>query len=381
MLRKDAPAVGSNRTWRTIGSIAVVGMLAATTACSGTDASAGEDEKLVIGTVMPALDNEFWQAYADFMEKTADDLGVELVTINANNSGDKLAAGVDNLLAKGVDGIVIVPFFGTGPRSLAAADTEGVPIIAVDALPEDILPGEFENYVGFVGPDDPSAGYAMAEALAATIEPDSDGKKKIVAIQGPQGTSVAINRFAGLEKYLSENDDLELLGSAVGNFSSVDSQNAMDDLLQRHPDAKGVWSVAGGPTTGVLSSLEMAGIEAGKDFQVATMDLSPDVLDAIESGKVAFDTGGHWLEGGFGLIMLYDWINGVRFDDNERTQSITTLPVTRTTVEQFRSDYGNGLPGYITAEHSRHLTPSGPPAVIELQYSTDVDFGLGISDE
>ncbi|MGO3147886.1 MAG: ABC transporter substrate-binding protein [Leucobacter sp.] len=365
------------RTWlnRGAGIAATAALVLTSTGCA--DRGTVDDDKIVIGSVMPALNNEFWQSYLEFLEVTADDLGVELINVNANESGDKLSRGVDDLIARGVDGIIAVPFFGTGPRALASAEAEGVPIMMVDALPEDEVPEDYEQYVGFVGPNDEESGYKMADALAASITPDAEGKKKIVAIQGPPGTSVAENRFDGLERYLEEHAEIELIGTAVGNFSPVESQNAMDDLLQRHGDEiQGVWSVAGGPTTGVLSSFSTAGIEPGKDIMISTMDLNPDVLEAVERGEVVFDIGGHWLEGGFGLVMLYDAINGVEFEDDERVQVMSLLSVTQNTIGQFREDFPGGLPEYKTEEHSRFLTPDGPPTVEELTYSTEVDLGL-----
>ncbi|MGB3481775.1 MAG: substrate-binding domain-containing protein [Mycobacterium sp.] len=364
------------RSWRRrlMGIAAAMVLVVPAAACG----SSQESDKIVIGSVMPALNNEFWQSYLAFLETTAEQLDIELINIDANDSGDRLARGVDDLIARGVDGIIAVPFFGTGPRALASAEAEGIPIVMVDALPEDEVPGgSYEQYVGFVGPDDAESGYQMADALAQSIKPGPDGKKKIVAVQGPPGTSVAENRYDGLKRYLSEHPDLELIGSAVGNFSPVDSQNAMDDLLQRHGnDIQGVWSVAGGPTTGVLSSLKTAEMVPGEDIKIATMDLNPDVLDAVERGEVVYDNGGHWLEGGFGLVMLYDWIQGIRFGDDERNQIMSLLPVTNATIEQFRADYPGGLPDYDAKEHSRHFTPDGPPAVIELTYSKDIDLGL-----
>lgn len=366
------------RGWRSLLQrgigLAAVAAVAVTSAGCAAESDAADDDKLVIGSIMPALNNEFWKNYLAFLEQTAEQLDIELVNINANESGEALASGVDDLVARGVDGIIAIPFYGTGPQILASAEYEGIPTMIVDTLPEEEVPGgNFEQYVGFVGPNDKESGYMMAEALADAIEPDANGVKKIVAIEGPPGTSVAENRFDGLEEYLAEHPEVELLGSAVGNFSPVDSQNAMDDLLQRHSDIQGVWSVAGGPTTGALSSLENAGLTPGEDVLISTMDMSPNVLTAVENGEVLFDIGGHWLQGGFGLVMLYDVIHGVEFTDEERNQIMSLLPVTQDTIAQFHIDYPDGLPPYDAVEHSRYETPDGPPAVVELELSTDSD--------
>jgi ABC-type sugar transport system substrate-binding protein len=347
-------------------------------AACGRGGSAGTSgSRLTIGSIVPTLDAQFWQRYVAFMKGTAKALGVDIVTINANNSGDKLSRGIDDLVARKVDGLIFVPYFGAGPKGIASAQGANIPSMCVDTTPEDIQPGgQFKDYIGFVGPDDETAGYNMADALSKTIRPGSDGKKKIVAIEGTPGTSVAINRFKGLKRYISEKGDLVLQGSAVGNFVASESQSAMDDLLQRNPDTQGVWCANGGTATGAVASLENAGKTPGGDIKVVTMDLNPDNVERVAAGKIEFDTGGHWLQGGFSLIIMFDWLKGKRIADDQRSQIIKLLPVTKATLPQFKADYPSGLPEYKVREHSRFYTPNGPPAVIDLTYSKPVSLGL-----
>jgi ABC-type sugar transport system substrate-binding protein len=335
-------------------------------------------KKVVIGSIVPTLDAQFWQRYKAFSETVAAELGIELVTINANNSADALNKGIEDLIARGVDGLIFVPYFGAGPKGIAAADAAGIPVMCVDCTPDDVIKpgGEFENYIGVVGPDDETAGYEMADALSKTLVAGKDGKKKIIAIEGTPGTSVAINRFKGLKRYISEGGDLTLLGNAVGNFVASDSQKATEDLMQAHPDFQGVWTANGGTATGALAALKNAGKKPGVDVKVVTMDLNPDNVLLVASGELEFDTGGHWLQGGFAAIIMYDWLNGIEPSIADRSRVIKLLPVTAATIPQLEMDYPDGQPPYVAKEHSRFLTPEGPDAVIELAYSTPVDLGL-----
>ena len=335
-------------------------------------------KKVVIGSIVPTLDAQFWQRYKAFSETVAAELGIELVTINANNSADALNKGIEDLIARGVDGLIFVPYFGAGPKGIAAADAAGIPVMCVDCTPDDVIKpgGEFENYIGVVGPDDETAGFEMADALSKTLVAGKDGKKKIIAIEGTPGTSVAINRFKGLKRYISEGGDLTLLGNAVGNFVASDSQKATEDLMQAHPDFQGVWTANGGTATGALAALKNAGKKPGVDVKVVTMDLNPDNVLLVASGELEFDTGGHWLQGGFAAIIMYDWLNGIEPSIADRSRVIKLLPVTAATIPQLEMDYPDGQPPYVAKEHSRFLTPDGPDAVIELAYSTPVDLGL-----
>jgi ABC-type sugar transport system substrate-binding protein len=355
-----------------VGAAAAMGSFL--TGCSSDNAG----KKLVIGSIVPTLDAQFWQRYKAFSETVATELGIELVTINANNSADALNKGIEDLIARGVDGLIFVPYFGAGPKGIAAADAAGIPVMCVDCTPDDVIVpgGEFENYIGVVGPDDETAGYEMADALSKTLVAGADGKKKIIAIEGTPGTSVAINRFKGLQRYISEGGDLTLLGNAVGNFVASDSQKATEDLMQAHPDFQGVWTANGGTATGALAALKNAGKTPGVDVKVVTMDLNPDNVLLVGSGELEFDTGGHWLQGGFASIIMFDWLNGIQPSIEERTRVIKLLPVTEATLPQLEIDYPEGQPPYVAKEHSRFLTPDGPDAVIELAYSTPVELGL-----
>lgn len=363
-----------------VGGIGVMSVLAGCGQNSATTpgvSDGGAAKKLTIGSIVPTLDAQFWQRYDAFMKSCATAVGVDLVTINANNSGDKLSRGIDDLVARKVDGLIFVPYFGAGPKGIATTDSANIPSMCVDTTPENIKPGgEFKHYIGFVGPDDETAGYNMADALSKTIVPGSDGKRKIVAIQGTPGTSVAINRYKGLQRYISEKGGLTLQGEAVGNFVAGDSQKAMDDLLQRNPDTQGVWCANGGTATGAVASIANAGKQAGKDIKVVTMDLNPDNVDRIKTGEIEFDTGGHWLQGGFSLLIMFDWLNGRKIPDDKRSQIINLLPVTKATLPQLATDYPDGQPKYDVKQHSRFFTPSGPAAVIELKYSKPVDLDL-----
>ena len=88
------------------------------------------------------------------------------------------------------------------------------------------------------------------------------------------------------------------------------SQTVFESLYQGHPDIKGVWAANGGTATGVMTALKNAGKKPGKDVIVVAMDLNPENVEAVKNGDLLFDIGGHWLQGGFALVMLYDQIKG-----------------------------------------------------------------------
>lgn len=323
-----------------------------------------------IGVIVPTLDAQFWNAYVEFMQKGADELGVDLVVLNADNKPDQMIKGLEDLVAQGVDGIIFTPYWATAVPGLTMAKDANIPVIMTDSYadfpPQDAL---FPNYLAFVGPSDRDAGRQMAEALFAAIEPAEDGKKYIAVVNGTAGTSVAIDRRAGLQDALDANPDVVVVGEVDGNFVRDTSQTVFESLWQGNPNVQGVWAANGGTATGVMAAITNAGKKPGEDIVVVAMDLNPENVDAVEKGELLFDIGGHWLQGGFALVMLYDHLNGHGIPAEVANVKLDLLPLTQDRVAQFRSDFPNGVPVYDFKARSKSYNPDAETAVFEMKYS------------
>jgi len=323
-----------------------------------------------IGVIVPTLDAQFWNSYVDFMRKGADELGVDLVVLNADNKPDEMIKGLEDLIAQGVDGIIYTPYWATAVPGLTMAKDADIPVIMTDSYadfdPQDPL---FPNYLAFVGPSDRDAGMQMAEALFAALEPAEDGNKYIAVVNGTAGTSVAIDRRAGLQDALDRHPDVVVVGEVDGNFVRDTSQTVFESLWQGNPEIQGVWAANGGTATGVIAAITSAGQTPGEDVIVVGMDLNPENVDAVESGELLFDIGGHWLQGGFALVMMYDYLNGHDVPADMANVKLELLPLTQDLVAQFRADFPGGVPEYDFQAHSRTYNPDAETAVFEMSYS------------
>jgi hypothetical protein len=104
---------------------------------------------------------------------------------------------------------------------------------------------------------------------------------------------------------------------------------------------------------------------------VVAMDLNPENVDAVEAGELLYDIGGHWLQGGFALVMMYDYLSGEPLPAEVANVKLDLLPLIQATVPQFREDFPGGVPDYNFQERSRVFNPEAETAVFELQYSKD----------
>ncbi|HTV53779.1 MAG TPA: ABC transporter substrate-binding protein [Terriglobia bacterium] len=320
-------------------------------------------ERPKIGVVVTTLSLEFWNDYLKFMKKGAAELGAELVVLNAQNDSDKMIRSIQDLVSRRVDGIIFTPYWSTAARGLSLAKDANIPVVLTDTYPTFAPQNEhFPNYIGFVGPADEDAGYQMALHLFSATSSGSDGKKHIAVVDGTPGTSVAIDRRKGLTRALKEHPEVTIVGEVNGNFMRDTAQSAFESLYQGHPDIRGVWSANGGMANGILAALIRDGKQPGKDVMVVAMDLERENLKPLEDGELVFDIGGHWLEGGFGLIMLYDAINGHRVPADKATVKLELLPLVAKLVPEYKKDYPNGVPVFDFKAHSLTYNPKARPA-------------------
>lgn len=323
-----------------------------------------------IGVIVPTLDAQFWNSYVEFMKKGADELGVDLVVLNADNKPDQMIKGLEDLVAQGVDGIIYTPYWATAVPGLTMARDADIPVILTDSYadfgPQDAM---FPNYAAFVGPSDRDAGKQMAEALFASLTADADGKKHIAVVNGTAGTSVAIDRRAGLQDALDAHPEVVVAGEVDGNFVRDTSQTVFESLWQGNPQVQGVWAANGGTATGVMAAITNAGKVPGTDIMVVAMDLNPENVDAVEKGELLFDIGGHWLQGGFAMVMMYDMLNGHAIPADKANVKLELLPLTQDRVAQFRADFPGGVPVYDFKVHSKTYNPNAETAVFEMKYS------------
>ncbi len=354
-----------------VGSVLVVLVLLTAFVFAGGQAEGKKAAKKVkIGAIVPTLNAQFWNNYVDFMKKGAQELDLDLVVLNCDNKADLLPKHVEDLVSQGVDGLIVVPYWAGDRKTLRDSKTANIPLIFTDVY-STVQPQtpEYPNYIAFVGPSDEDAGYRMAKALFNEMQPNADGKKVIGWVEGTPGTSVAIDRNKGLERALKEHQEVVVAGKVNGNFVRDESQTAFESLYQGHPDIKGVWAANGGTATGVITAIKNAGKVPGKDILVVGMDLNQENVVAVKNGDLLFDIGGHWLQGGFALVLMYDWLNGFKVPQNQANIKLGLLPLTKDKVDLFEKNYPNGVPAYDFKAHSKKYTPDAPFAVFELSYN------------
>jgi ABC-type sugar transport system substrate-binding protein len=334
-------------------SVCAVGAFAAE---QGEQAKSTEQQ--VIGVSVPVLANPFWQRYVGFVNQVAQQLNVKVNIVDCQNQEAKQLEDIENLLASGVKGLIVTPQTAqVGPTIIEKARRANIPIAITDRWPGiDPTKYDWDGFVGFIGPDDEDTGYRIAKSLI------DSGKTVLVGICGVHGASVAEGRFAGLDKAVKESTNTQLLGVQwVGETSDLGIQT-MENYLSAYPGKiQGVWCYNDALATGAIKAFRDRGKAdqlLNHQVEVAGMDLNPDAVELIKQGYYYTSFGGHWLQGGFGLVMLYDYMHGKKPEPQYRVVRLKLMQVTKDNVDKFTEQFIDHPPSIDVTKLSRALNPS-----------------------
>jgi erythritol transport system substrate-binding protein len=128
---------------------------------------------------------------------------------------------------------------------------------------------------------------AQGAALGAQLwVKDVGSKANYVELLGAPSDNNAATRSNGYMSVLSQYPDLKKVGSQVANWDRTQGFNAMQSLLQAHPDVTGVISGNDEMALGAIAALKQAGKLA--NVKVGGFDGSPTAVAAIKAGELQY---------------------------------------------------------------------------------------------
>lgn len=296
---------------------------------AGKKAAAAEKEKeIVIGLSFPTRNSQFWQKALKFAQQCSKQLKFRLIAIDNDRLEDQQIDDVENFASMGVDAMVIRPNTeAIGPKLMEIPEKAGIPFVFIDTYPG-IKPEDWHgtHYIGFIGQSNESAGRRMA------LELIDAGVKKMVAIGGVRGTSVADEREKGLRSVIKEqNGKVTLLAYQYGRGERRYGLDIMENYLVAHPELDGVWCYNDDQAMGVLKALKNAG-RLGK-IPVVGMDITDEAITRMEKGDYRYSIGGHWTHTGFGPLLAYDYLHG--YAPKDRNMKVTFTSVNKDNVNAY----------------------------------------------
>ena len=227
-----------------------------------------------MGLSLSTLNNPFFVQIRAGAQAEAKKLGVDLTVTDAQNDASQQANQLQNFTSSNLGAIIVNPVDSdAASNSVKAADQAKIPVIAVDR-------GVNKASVdALVASDNVKGG----ELAARTIGEKLGGKGKIVILQGQAGTSAARERAAGFAAGLKAYPGIQVVAQQPADFDRTKGLDVMSNLLQAHPDVRGVIAANDEMALGAIKAL---GSKAGKSVSVVGFDGTPDGLTAVKNGTL-----------------------------------------------------------------------------------------------
>jgi simple sugar transport system substrate-binding protein len=267
------------RVKKGLAGLVTIGLLAGA-AMAPAAVSAQDDIRLVVVSHGQSSD-PFWSVVQNGVNDAAEAMGVTAeYTAPGGDTFDVVAMGqlIDTAVASEPDGLIVsIPDADALGPSIRAAVDAGIPVISMNSgsdVYKDL------GVLIHVGQTEYEAGYGGGEKMVEA------GVTTGLCVNQEIGNVALDLRCQGFADALADNGATALDVLPVVLADPAASQATIEAALSANPEVDGIMTLGptgAAPALNALTELDMLG-----DVALATFDLSPEVLEAIDAGDMLF---------------------------------------------------------------------------------------------
>ncbi len=211
----------------------------------------------------------------DVLDAAAKELGnvdVDFV-IPSTGSAAEQQQKLDDLIAKGVDGIAVSPIDPKNQTDFLNKIASQTLFITTDSDAPD------SKRVCYIGTDNFAAGQEAGKLIKEAL-PNGG---KIMVFVGYADAQNAKDRFGGIKKEL-EGSNIEIIDLRTDDTDTVRAQKNAEDTLVKYPDIAALVGLYNYNGPAILNAVRSAG-QAGK-VKIVCFDENAETLDGVASGDI-----------------------------------------------------------------------------------------------
>lgn len=238
-----------------------------------------------IGILVITLTNPFWVGMKEAYEAAGKELGVEVEVMAAPTENDTKSQleTLQAMIAKDYKALILSPIepFNLVP-GVVQANKKGIKVINLGpGIDKQAVINEGGKLDGRIAVDFEEQGKLAAEYIVEKI-----GAKggKVAIIQGIPGAGQSEGRTIGAKKVFENAPNVELVSIQPANWDRNTAYNVATNLVQAHPDLKGIFSCNDVMALAAADALEAAGQREGKI--IFGVDFIDEAAEAIKAGKL-----------------------------------------------------------------------------------------------
>jgi ribose transport system substrate-binding protein len=260
--------------------VALCLVFALTLTAIGTQPSAAQAKKIVVGLVQLGTDNPFWIAQVEGGQEAARRHGFDLVVTSGQGDVTKQVAAFEDLINKKVDVISINPLdtkaFGPAMEKAKAAK---IPVVC--------LFSPLDGCVTTLGFDETYTSRTIGEFAVQTLTKKYGSPKGNVAILlGLLGQSITDPRSKGFEDVMAQYPNIKILAKEpTNNWDPKRAAEITDNWLTAYPDLDAIYGESDSLTVPAANVIKRAG--KSDKILIFSVDGTQPGLDAVKAGLLA----------------------------------------------------------------------------------------------
>lgn len=259
---------------------------------------------------------------ANNTKRAIEGAGYEAMGVCANGALDQTITDIENMIAAGVDGLVLwLPVDSMYLTAAEKCEAAGVPFVLADKVPTDASILEqlygYKTFAGAIAPDNYAHGTHAAEVAL------ENGWKNALIIAPGIGDGTATPRIEAFK------ETFEAAGGTILGEVHTDDQNEAvtktEDLYLAHPEAEFFFCT--GASTFGTSALNVLEKYGDHDRKIITCELDATIVESMNTDDyVISDTGDFWVCGYLAGVMMTNYLSGNAFTMDGKPAVINNVP-------------------------------------------------------
>ena len=265
--------------------VVIATTLAAFSGCKDSSTSgpgtSGSGKKLTVGFSQAGAESDWRVAETKSVKDAAAARGIDLKFNDAQGKVENQITAIRSFIAQGVDAIILAPKVETGWEPvLKEAKAAKIPVILVD---RGIAVEDQSLYATLIASDFVAEGKLAAEWLAKR----TDGKAKIIELEGSPGAAPAIDRKKGFAAGLAAFPEMKIIAAQSGDFETGKGKEVTETLLQQFgKDVTAIYAHNDNMALGAIEALKAAGKKPGQDVFIVSIDGIRAAFEAMVKGEL-----------------------------------------------------------------------------------------------
>ncbi len=242
------------------------------------------DQGEKVGVLIISLTNPFWVNMKEKYERAGKELGVDVEVFSAPTEGDTISQleTLDSMVVKGYDSIIFSPIDGNNLiHGILRANQANVSVINLGpGVNTESLEKQSGYLDGIITVNFENQGKAVAEDMLNYM-PDGG---EVAIIQGLPGAGQSEGRTNGARKVFENTEGIKIVSIQPGDWDRNKAYEITTNLIQAHPDLKGIFAANDVMALAAVEALETA--EKRDGVIIYGVDFTDEAQEAIIAGRL-----------------------------------------------------------------------------------------------